>query len=137
MAQTNKWVFILTVIYSILTQQFLPIIYFMVDHPWFSLDILLNASMSAIVQFFVYYLIQKFRQHIVPFVITIRKIFSVVISILWFNHSVGVMQWIGVVIVFASAVFDFIYQKYFSQPISSLGSKIEPEKTLMMQTEEH
>lgn len=112
MAQINKWVFILTVFYSILRMEFLPIFYYIYDHPTFAIDLVLNAFMSSLTQLFVYYLIQKFRQHIVPFVITIRKILSVVISILWFHHSIGPVQWVGIVIVFMAAVFDFVYEKY-------------------------
>jgi hypothetical protein len=61
---------------------------------------------------FVYYLIQKFKQHIAPFVITIRKILSVVISIFWFNHAINGWQWLGVFVVFLAAVFDFVSEKY-------------------------
>lgn len=114
MSQINKWVFILTVLYSIACMEFIPIFYYIYDHPRFALDLVLNALLSSVCQLFVYYLIQKFRQHIVPFVITIRKIFSVVISILWFNHSIGGLQWLGIVIVLIAAVFDFIYEKYFA-----------------------
>ena len=67
------------------------------------------------VQIFVYYLIQKFRQHIVPFIITIRKIFSVVISILWFNHSINHIQWLGVIVVFAAAIFDYVWERFFAE----------------------
>lgn len=109
MSQINKWVFIVTLLYSIFSRQLLPILYFLVDHPRFTIDLLLNACMNVTVQFFVYYLIQNFRQHIVPFVITIRKILSVVISILWFNHSIVTIQWIGVVVVLSAAIFDFVY----------------------------
>ena len=115
MSQINKWVFILTLFYSILRMEFLPIFYFIYDHPTFAIDLVLNAGMSSVTQLFVYYLIQKFRQHIVPFVITIRKILSVVISILWFNHSIGGAQWLGIVIVFVAAIFDFVYEKYFAE----------------------
>lgn len=72
------------------------------------------AVSSTIVQFFVYYLIQKFRQHIVPFVITVRKILSVILSIIWFQHSMSGMQFLGIFIVFIAAVFDFVYEKYYA-----------------------
>ena len=117
MAQINKWVFVICILYSILRMELLQVMYFMVDHPRFSLDLFGMSVMSSIVQIFVYYLIQKFRQHIVPFIITIRKIFSVVISILWFHHSISAVQWLGIVVVFMAAVFDFVWEKYFAVPI--------------------
>lgn len=115
MSQINKWVFICCLVFTILSAQFLPIALYMVDHPEFSLDMLFMSVTTTVVQMFVYYLIQKFRQHIVPFVITIRKIFSVVISILWFSHPISAVQTIGIVIVFIAAIFDFVYEKYFQQ----------------------
>ena len=72
------------------------------------------SVMSTIVQMFVYYLIQKFRQHIVPFIITVRKIFSVVLSILWFEHPLNITQVLGIIVVFAAAIVDFVYEKYYA-----------------------
>jgi UDP-galactose transporter B1 len=86
MAQTNKWIFFACVIYSLAKFEFFEMFAYIYDHPYIIIDILNNAIMNNICQFFVYYMIQKFRQHIVPFIITIRKIFSVVLSIVWFNH---------------------------------------------------
>lgn len=78
---------------------------------------------------FVYYLIQKFKQHIAPFVITIRKIFSVVISIFWFNHAINAAQWVGVIVVFSAAVFDFISEKYCkAKETDSHSLKEQPEQ---------
>jgi drug/metabolite transporter (DMT)-like permease len=57
-------------------------------------------------------MIQKFRQHIVPFIITVRKILSVVLSILWFGHDINSYQILGIVVVFLAAIFDFLYGKY-------------------------
>ena len=64
------------------------------------------------VQMFVYYMIQKFKQHVAPFVLTIRKIFSVVISVFWFSHPIHPAQWLGVTVVFSAAIFDFLSEKY-------------------------
>lgn len=112
MTQINKWVFILAVIYSVAKMEFFPMMYFVYDHPSFGVDIVINSVTGTICQLFVYYLIQKFRQHIVPFIVTTRKIFSVVISILWFNHKIGPMQWMGIGTVFLAAIFDFMWEKY-------------------------
>ena len=57
MSQINKWVFIYCVLFSVVRMELPSIIFFMLDHPWFSLDLLLMSVMSTVVQFFVYYLI--------------------------------------------------------------------------------
>lgn len=71
-------------------------------------DVIGISVMNLFGQMFVYYIITKFKQHIAPFVITIRKIFSVIISIFWFSHFIDGMQWLGVAVVFGAALFDFI-----------------------------
>ena len=50
-----------------------------------------------------------------PFVITVRKILSVILSIVWFDHSMSGMQFVGIFVVFLAAVFDFVYEKYFGE----------------------
>lgn len=59
--------------------------------------------LTGVGQIFVYRMIKQFKQHIVPFVITTRKIFTVVISIVLYNHTTTVLQIVGIVIVFLSA----------------------------------
>ena len=61
---------------------------------------------------FVYRMIKQFKQHIVPFVITTRKIFTVVISIVFYNHPTTMMQIIAIVIVFASASYEYLSEIY-------------------------
>lgn len=116
MFQINKWVFVFSLCYSMLTFDLWYIAEFIYDHPTVLYDILGISCMNFFVQMFVYYIIQKFKQHIAPFVITIRKIFSVIISIFWFSHSIHSMQWIGVGVVFSAALFDFISEKFFGKP---------------------
>jgi len=63
---------------------------------------------GAFGQIVVYWMISNFKQHIVPFVITTRKIFTVVISILFFKHECKMMQVAGIVLVFATVFYDFM-----------------------------
>jgi UDP-galactose transporter B1 len=63
---------------------------------------------GAIGQMFVYWMINYFRQHVVPFVITTRKLLTVGISIIYFNHEVTFMQIIGIILVFGIICYDFI-----------------------------
>ena len=111
MFQINKWVFVFSICYSLVTLDFWHISEFVWEHPTVLYDILGISCMNFFVQMFVYYIIQKVKHHIAPFVITIRKIFSVVISIFWFSHAIDGMQWLGVVVVFMAAVFDFVSEK--------------------------
>jgi hypothetical protein len=64
--------------------------------------------LSALGQFVVYTLIKLFKQHIVPFIITTRKIVSVVISILFFKHKTNIIQLSGMALVFGAVVYEFL-----------------------------
>jgi len=52
-------------------------------------------------------MIKLFKQHIVPFVITTRKLLTVVISVIWFNHKTSPIQLLGMFVVFLSVVWEF------------------------------
>jgi UDP-galactose transporter B1 len=65
------------------------------------------SILAAVGQIFVYRMAKHFKQHIVPFVITTRKIFTVVISIIVFHHSTTLVQVLGIVIVFGAACFEY------------------------------
>jgi len=53
-------------------------------------------------------MINNFKQHVVPFVTTSRKIFTVVLSIVFFQHKTYWIQNVGIIIVFSTVLFDFI-----------------------------
>lgn len=99
----NKWVVILCWCYSLATGQLFTSYTFATKHPEFVKDIVMTSILTSIGQMFVYRMIKQFKQHIVPFVITTRKIFTVVISIIFYNHPTTFMQIAAIVIVFGSA----------------------------------
>ena len=66
-------------------------------------------------QMFVYQLIKEFRQHIVPFIITTRKILTVVISIMFYGHSTAFVQVLGIIIVFCAASYEYVSELFVSK----------------------
>jgi len=72
--------------YCILSGNFIGFIEFSWSHPLFILHLLSMAGLAFIGHIFIYKMIKEFRQHIVPFVITTRKIISVGISMVYFHH---------------------------------------------------
>lgn len=77
------------------------------NHPLFLVHLIAMSLLSCLGQFVIYTLIKLFKQHIVPFVITTRKIFSVLLSILFYHHETSVIQLLGMVIVIAGVVYEF------------------------------
>jgi uncharacterized membrane protein len=52
-------------------------------------------------------MIKSFKQHIVPFIITTRKVFTVCISLIFYNHKTHLGQIIGILIVLGVVVYEF------------------------------
>jgi UDP-galactose transporter B1 len=104
----NKWVVLLCWCYALATGQLFTSYQFATKHPAFVKDIVMTAVLTSIGQIFVYRMIKQFKQHIVPFVITTRKIFTVVISIIFYNHPTTMMQVIAIVIVLFSASYEYL-----------------------------
>ena len=71
------------------------------------IDLFLFSILGATGQIFIYRMVKQFKQHIVPFVITTRKIFTVIISIVVYNHSTTSLQIAGIAIVFISACYEY------------------------------
>lgn len=57
---------------------------------------------------FIYRMIKAFKQHVVPFVVTTRKIFTVGLSIFYFNHDTSLGQILAIVLVLMVTVFEFL-----------------------------
>ena len=86
MSSINKWVTIVSVLYSLVLYELHHIFIFLYQHNKFLINLFLMGFLSTLGQIFVYRMIKQFKQHFVPFVITTRKIFTVGLSILWFGH---------------------------------------------------
>ena len=108
LVEINKWCCIVSVGYCALTGQMIDFINYAWLHPLFVVHLLTMASLALIGHIFIYNMIKEFKQHIVPFVITTRKIISVGISMIYFRHMSSLMQVIGILLVFGATLFEFI-----------------------------
>lgn len=77
----------------------------MIDHEKILLDCILIGVLGFVGQIFVYRLMKEFKQHIAPFIITTRKIFTVVLSIIYYQHKFNYQQGIGFAIVFGTSMY--------------------------------
>jgi UDP-galactose transporter B1 len=118
----NKWVTILCWCYALATGQLQGSYTFASRYPDFVRDMLILSCLTAVGQIFVYRLIKQFKQHIVPFVITTRKIFTVVISIVFYNHPTSWIQALAIVIVFASASYEYLSEIYWDKKEENIKS---------------
>jgi drug/metabolite transporter (DMT)-like permease len=108
MEHINKWVAIISFISMIASLTVKSAFMYCFYHPMFVLHLLALSILSTLGQFVVYSMIKQFKQHIVPFVITTRKILTVVISIIFYQHKTSTIQLLGMIVVIAAVVFEFI-----------------------------
>ena len=99
----NKWATILSFSYAVISGQFKLALDFNSRHPQLGYDFIMLSFLTTIGQVFVYRMIKQFKQHIVPFVITTRKIFTVVISIIFYGHETSMIQYVAIILIFVTA----------------------------------
>lgn len=107
LGSVNKWAAIICLAFSISTGHIIPIFEFVLTHHDLLVDLLLMGLLSFVGQIFVYYLQSIFKQHIVPLIVGTRKIFTVGLSILYFNHNISPMQLVGLIIVLGISLYEF------------------------------
>jgi UDP-galactose transporter B1 len=83
------------------TRQLPEAIDFITDHPRVMVDILLFGICGALGQVFIFHTLEKYGSIILVTVTVTRKMFSMLLSVVWFNHSLQFGQWLGVMLVFA------------------------------------
>ena len=104
----NKWCAVFSLIYLVLINQVKEFILFCVDHPNFVRDLVLLSLVAFVGQLFIYRMIKEFKQHIVPFVCTTRKIITVGLSLVYFKHETSFGQITAILVVFTATLYEFI-----------------------------
>lgn len=73
---------------------------FILAHPQVLKDIVLFGLCGAFGQVFIFYTLEKYGSMILVTVTVTRKMFSMLLSVVWFNHKLTNGQWLGVFAVF-------------------------------------
>ncbi|KAF2092117.1 UAA transporter [Saccharata proteae CBS 121410] len=73
---------------------------FVSKYPEVGMDVLLFAACGAVGQVFIFYTLAQFSSLLLVTVTVTRKMLTMVLSVLWFGHSISGMQWLGVGLVF-------------------------------------
>jgi UDP-galactose transporter B1 len=101
----NLYGFMFIFTFSILIGEFRTSIIFCLKHPIILIELILIGCLQVIGQISVYYVISNFKQHIYPLISTTRKIFTILVSIVAFNHKLNLDQWFALAIVFLSMAY--------------------------------
>lgn len=73
---------------------------FLSRHPSVLNDILGFAACGAVGQVFIFYTLSKFSSLLLVTVTVTRKMLTMLLSVVWFGHTLSAGQWVGVALVF-------------------------------------
>jgi len=111
MAGVNLFSCLLTSVSLLQQGVFISSLVFMSQFPAFVSDCVVLSLCSAVGQLFIYHTINTFGPVVFIIIMTIRQVFSVVLSCVFYGHAITATSLIGIVIVFF-AMFLKIYCAY-------------------------
>lgn len=98
----NSWAIIMTLFALVTSGEFLLTLRFLRLNPAAALDNVTIAITSATGQLFIFYTIKTFGPVVFTIIMTTRQVFSIVISVILFGHSITVLSLLGAACVFGS-----------------------------------
>lgn len=118
MATLLTFAFLLTPFTSQLSES----VSFIMEYPKVFQDIVLFAVCGALGQVFIFHTLEKYGSVILVTVTVTRKMFSMLLSVIWFNHKLTRGQWLGVLSVFGAigveAYINYLEKKKKAQSVS-------------------
>jgi len=134
MESCNKWCLLFTFVFSLITFQMGPFIFFCLNYPAVILDLVIIAFLGTIGQIFIFYTIFNFSPFVLSIVTTTRKFFTVIASIFFYQHPVNGTQWASIALVFLGVALEFYNEnqkrhggdkKDIKLPVSKEDSTVE------------
>lgn len=103
--------------YITLTGEFVSAYNFCVRHPEIITELIMYCILSAVGQSIIVWALFRFNSMTVTVITTTRKFCSILVSVIWFGNTLGLVQWLGVLCVFAGIGSDshFKYVKKQAQ----------------------
>lgn len=122
MYYTNMWAMVLLSVAMVLTGDGARALGFVAKNPSVLSKILQFGLMSAIGQFFIFFLVRSFSALTLVTVTTTRKFFTVLASVFWFKHKLTLGQWLSVAFVFSGLAWEEA-SKYIAKQRKKLGAR--------------
>ena len=76
------------------------------ERPVILKDVLLFCIAGSVGQMFIFHTLENFGSRTLVTVNVTRKMFSILLSVFWFSHGIGLNQWLAVVLVFAGILLE-------------------------------
>lgn len=111
----------------VLTGEGIRAITFIARYPATISDIMLFSIVSALGQNFIFYTVRNFNALIVTTITTTRKMFTILLSIFVFKHSVAPRQWVGLLLVFIAITWEAVAKQKMKtkRPIAEAAKKVQ------------
>merc|ERR1712226_1394981 len=84
---------------------------FIQRHPAVLIEVAWFSFSSAVGQSFIFLCVTEFGPLPCSIITTVRKLFTVLASVIYYGHSLITRQWLGTVFVFAGIFLDVLYGK--------------------------
>jgi len=108
MESLNKWAGLICMTVAVVSFQMGGFVKFVMEHPLVIKDLVLLAVLGTFGQVFIFYTIANFSPLILSIVTTTRKFFTVLMSIVMYNHQVNIYQWMAIGLVFAGVFIEML-----------------------------
>ena len=110
MAVLNFFTTLMSTCMFLVSGQVDEVLWFARNHPSIFLDIFVYGICGAIGQVFVFLTLEKFGSIVLVTTTVTRKMFSMLLSVILFNHKLTKSQWIGVGLVFLGIGYEALYK---------------------------
>lgn len=100
---------------------------FLSRHPGAAKDVLGFAACGAVGQLFIFYTLANFSSLLLVTVTVTRKMLTMLLSVVWFGHTLGFGQWVGVGLVFGGVGAEGLMQR--REKAKKLQEKNKKEKS--------
>lgn len=86
--------------------------WFLQNHPQALRDVMLFGLCGALGQIFVFLTLENFGSVVLVTTTVTRKMMSMLLSVIMFNHQLNKAQWFGVFLVFIGIIGETIWKRY-------------------------
>lgn len=104
----NKWAFLFVITNAAVQGELIPSLKYLYTHPTVLIDLFGVCILQLVGQICIYLVVANFKQHIYPLISTVRKIFTILLSILVFGHPMTIHQWFAMILVFGGMAYEFV-----------------------------
>ncbi|KNC52171.1 drug/Metabolite transporter superfamily [Thecamonas trahens ATCC 50062] len=94
---------------------------FIIEHPDTVIDLLIFSTASALGQIAIFLALTSLGALLLTIITTTRKFFTILLSLVWFGHSLAFGQWIGIAVVFSALAIDIAASKFDFRITEVLG----------------